>query len=422
MTYSFSTPDTDEDGRKISVLLNKVFHPQKVGDLAATFFTHLPGLEKYHWFTMTDDATGEPVASFTLIPWTWEVGGIRLEVAEMGLVGTLDTCRGKGMMRKLNAAFDAHVKENGYDLCMIQGIPGFYHNFGYYYAVELEYHIDLSLALIPERAGEKEVFLFRRATLSDIDFLMSQDESYRRANTFSVFRSREMWDYLLTHSKSTEYGADFWIIESGEERYYARVPFDGFGHGLILSEVSEDISHEAFAALAEFFKALAQDQDKAYIRINLHPESRAGQMAMAMGATHAPPYALQIKIPDRLNFLNRIRPVLEKRTGQSIFKEYSGKLRLDLYTESFDLEFIRGNITITRGDDREAENIFCIPGDLFGALVLGYRSWKELQQCRPDIFPANQHLRVKPAVLPDEAGLLVDVLFPKTKSWIYERY
>ncbi len=421
----FSTPQTPEQGEQIRALLNRVFHPQRVGDLARTFFHHLPGLKKEHWFTLTQETTGEPVSSFTLIPWTWEMEGIRLEVAEMGLVGTLDTCRGQGMMTRLNHHFDTHVKAAGVDLCIIQGIPGFYHNFGYHYALEFESHLDLPLALIPAPvANNVAEFEFRRANLDDIDFLMAQDAHYRNAHTFSVFRSRDEWAYLLTHSKSTEYGSDFWIMgtEAKGPKFYARIPFEGFGNGLILSEISQDISHGGFAALMVFCKSLATDGGKPHIRINLHSKSPGGRMALAMGAAASRPYAWQIKIPDRIGFLNRITPVLEKRLEKGIFKNYTGQLRLDLYTESIDLVFDQGRITIARGDRTARETVFCIPGDLFTPLILGYRSWKDLQYCRPDIFPANQYLRFKPAVLPDEAGVLVDTLFPPGTSWIYERY
>lgn len=427
MTYIFKIPDTPEYGEDIATLLNRVFHPQKVGDLARTFFNHLPGLENHHWFTMADASTGEPVSTFTLIPWTWEACGIRLKVAEMGLVGTLDTCRGKGMMKELNTHFDAHVKEHSYDLCIIQGIPGFYHNFGYHYAIALENHIDLPLALIPTHgttAGTGGGFRFRRADHNDIGFLMGQDADYRNANTFSVFRSRAEWEYMLVRRPEIEYGSDFWIMEAldGTPMCYARVLFDGFGNGLILSEVSEGITHEGFAALAAFLKSMALAQEKPHIRLNLHPGSPAGQMALAMGAAQTRPYAWQIKIPDRVRLLDRLTPLLEKRLESSMFKNYTGKLRLNLYTETIDLEFIRGKIIVNQGNGSDAEQMFSIPKDLFGALVLGHRSWDDLQQCRPDIFPANQYLRFKPAVLPDEAGLLVDVLFPRTRSWIYERF
>ena len=425
MTFTFKTPDSRDYEDQVSTLLNTVFHPERVGDLASSFFRHLPGLKPEHWFTMADDTTGEPVASFTLIPWTWEINGIRLKVAEMGLVGTLESCRGAGLMRKLNRHFDDYVREKGYDLCIIQGIPGFYHNFGYHYAIEFESHIDLPLALIPDVPTDAiQTFTLRKAGTKDIPFLMAQDDAYRNANAFSVYRSEAAWEYLLTHSRDTEYGSDFWILETadGAPRYYARVPLQGFGHGLILSEVSETIGHEGFMALIRHLKALAIEAEKPYIRVNLNSESPAARMVLAMGAQFNRPYAWQIKIPDALGFLERIKPALEHRLAAGIFKGYTGTLRLDLYTEAIDLVIQHGKITFARGTDAEVEQTFCIPKDLFAPLVLGYRSWEELQHSRPDIFPANQHLRFKPAVQPDEAGLLTGTLFPKTRSWIYERF
>jgi len=53
---------------------------------------------------------------------------------------------------------------------------------------------------------------------------------------------------------------------------------------------------------------------------------------------------------------------------------------------------------------------------------MGYRTWQELQFNRPDIFPANQYVRMKSRITPDETGLLAGVLFPSTRSWVYEQY
>ncbi|MDD9301327.1 MAG: GNAT family N-acetyltransferase [Desulfobacter sp.] len=432
MTYIFKTPTTDQDLEKISTLLNRVFHPEKVGDLARVFSAHLPRMKKENWFAMADPATGDPVSAFALIPWTWAFNGIRLKVAEMGLVGTCESCQGKGLMKQLNTRFDAHVREQGYDLCVIQGIPGFYHHFGFHWAVELEHHVNLPLTLIPDpdiepkaekNSTQNTEFQFRRAKVQDVGFLMDQDSVYQENHSLSVHRSKEEWAYLLTHSKATEYGSDFWIMEK-ENRpcFYARVPFEGFGQGLILSEVSEKISHGGFMALVNFLKTTARAQEKDHIRINLPPASPAGQMAMTMGTVHSRPYAWQIKIWDSTGFLNRIRPALESRLENTMFNNYSGLLRLNLYTESIDLKFVHGKMTIARGDDKETQKTFNIPKDLFPALVLGYKSWQELQHCRPDIFPVNQHLRFKSAIEPDEAGLLMDLLFAPQKSWIYERY
>jgi predicted acetyltransferase len=75
--------------------------------------------------------------------------GTKLHVAEMGLVGTQENHRGRGLMRTLNREFDKTLDEEKFDLAVIQGIPGFYHQFGYHYAIPLENHINMPLHISP---------------------------------------------------------------------------------------------------------------------------------------------------------------------------------------------------------------------------------------------------------------------------------
>ena len=105
-----------------------------------------------------DKKTRTIVSAFALIPWTWEMHGIHLKVAEMGIVGTLEDHRHRGLMRALNAEFDRTLGNERFDIAVIQGIPGFYHHFGYHYAVTMENHVNLPLYAIPERAESKRVY------------------------------------------------------------------------------------------------------------------------------------------------------------------------------------------------------------------------------------------------------------------------
>ncbi|MCP4576548.1 MAG: hypothetical protein GY846_09730 [Deltaproteobacteria bacterium] len=209
-----------------------------------------------------------------------------------------------------------------------------------------------------------------------------------------------------------------------EEKFYCRVPGHGFGDGLILSEVSEEITQEAFTRLLGFLKEKALERHKPYIRLNLHNGSSGAKMAIAMGAKKGRPYAWQIKIPDRKKILERITPVLDRRIENSVFRNYAGELRLELFQESIDIKWDAGRIRrIAKGNPAEEKgNVFCIPPDLFPPLCMGYRTWLELQFNRPDIFPANQYIRMKSRITPDETGLLAGVLFPSTRSWVYEQY
>ncbi len=400
------------DGKKLHPLFSKVFYPEEVGLLAETIFHHCPGMENKYWFIAEENKTGQIAAAFALIPWAWEMEGVTLKVAEMGIVGTLEEHRGQGLMRILNKEFDKTLDEEGFDLAVIQGIPGFYHQFGYSYAVPLENHINLPLHVIPEEQ-EQHGYAFRLAGEEDVPYLMQEDARYRASFSLSSFRGAARWKYLLTESLKTEYGSQYWIMEHKEtgERFYFRVPEHGFGTGLIVSEISEGMSFEALRSLFTFCRQQAVERQKAYIRLNLHNNSIAGKMAISMGAKQGAPYAWQIKLPDVTRFLTTIAPLLERRIQASCFKHFSGVFRLNFFKTTLDLIWKNGLLESVGAGKGEGEYTFSLSADLFPALCLGHRAWSELRYIRPDIFPNSAH-----------AALFIETLFPPKASWIYEQY
>lgn len=410
-TYRIRRAESSDDAKRLHVLFSNVFHPEEVGTLAETMFHHLPRMKHKYWFIAEETQTAEIVSAFALIPWTWEMEGIKLRVAEMGIVGTQAKHRGQGLMRRLIEDFDKTLDAEKFDLAVIQGIPGFYHRFGYHYALPLENHINMPLHLIPE-APENGAYSFHRARVADIPFLLQEDQIYRDHYSIATFRDEANWKYLLTHSLNTEYGSDFWIMKHQDNpHFYCRIPKQGFGSGLILSEVSENITYEALGHLLVFCKKLADERKKPYIRLNLHPESTAGQMAMSMGAEQGKIYAWQIKIPNVLRLLNSMRPVLEKRVEASSFQKFSGTLRLNFYNMKIDLRWVEGGLENVFPGEGDCMDTFSINADLFPALCLGHRTWREIKYIRPDISPSSGKSR-----------LLIETLFPPRKSWIYEQY
>ena len=416
--------ESPADGVKLKTLFNTVFHPEEVGVLAETIFARFPRMKHDYWFIVEDPESSAFVSAFALLPWVWEMEGERLKVAEMGIVGTLAEYRNKGLMKILNREFDQTLREDGFDLSVIQGIPGFYHKFGFHYAIPMDNHINLPLYVIPDEL-ENTPYSFRLASADDIPYLLSEEEKYRRYYAISAYRDEENWQYLLGDSLKTEYGAEFWIAEHHEkdERYYVRILFHGFGKGLIISEASAHMRHEAAVAFLVFCKKLAGERGKPYIRLNLHNDSAFGKMAISMGAEKGKPYAWQIKIPDKANLLKKIAPVLERRMEKSCFSDFSETLRLDFFQSKIDLKWNRGHLeSVLQGDDEDCANTFCINEDLFAPLCLGHRTWRELQSVRPDIFPAEQYVRPNVTTATNKTGLLVDTLFPSLVSWICEQY
>ncbi len=410
--YTIRRAESSSDEKRLYSLFTEVFHPEEVGILAETFFRHLPGMEDKYWFMAEEKKTGRIVSAFALIPWVWEMEGIKLKVAEMGIVGTLEKHRNQGLMRVLNREFDQTLDEEKYDLAVIQGIPGFYHQFGYSYSVPLENHINLPLQSVSEKR-KQDPYAFRLAGVEDIPYLMREDDAYRARYSLSSFRDEAHWQYLLTESLKTEYGSEYWIIEhpKKKETFYCRIPEHGFGKGLIVSEISENITLDALSSFFSFFKRKAIERNKPYIRLNLHDDSTAGKLAISMGANQGNPYAWQIKIPSTIRLLKTIAPLLEQRMQKSCFNHFSGTFRLDFFKTTVDLLWKEGILESVRRGEGKCRYVFSINADLFPALCLGHRTWQELRYIKPDISPKSA-----------ESALLLETLFPSKNSWIHEQY
>ncbi len=420
--YIIRNVHDQNDLQQLRPLFNTIFHPEKVGDLAEMMSRHLPGFQPGHWFVAEDPNSLSIVSAFALIPWSWKMAGISLKVAEMGIVGTDADHRGKGLMKLLNHRFDHRLQEDGYDLAVIQGIPGFYHQFGYHYCIPLENHLEVPLHIMDDTIATG--FAIREATLEDIPFLMHQDKIYRQNYFISVNRSKDQWRYLLTHSKETEYGADYKIIEhSSREKFYARFPQAGFGHGVTISEVSEGINWAAMETLMTYAKSEAIKKGKPYIRLNVSHSSHLAQWALQKGVQPGLSYAWQIKIVNKSAWLQKMKPILEQRLADSPFRGWNHPVRLDFFGEQLDLKWKNGHLKeVCPGSADHVPHTFCLPPDLCAALLLGHRSWKELQVNRPDLAPMNQYLRMERQHFSEETGELIETLFPKCNSWIHEQY
>jgi hypothetical protein len=414
----------DNDDQQLKSLYAGVFLTEDVGGLAEILYHHYPGMKKEYWCIAEEPSSSSAVSALALLPWTWEMDGIRLKTAEMGMVGTHEEHRGRGLQKLLNREFDQILQEEQFDLAVIQGIPGFYHKFGYHYAVCLENHIVLPTDRIPDAFNTSE-YTFRLACPQDIPFLMKEDETYRSRYLVSSMRDEAHWKYLMTYGLKTDCRAEFWIMQpqAGGEPYYFKIPALGFGTGLVLSEVSESISQPALHKMLWFCGQKARERKKPYIRINMHHHSTAAEGVIAMGIPPSKTYAWQVKILHPVRFLDRLRPLFEKRIAASIFSGFSGTFRLNFYSAGIDMIWEKGRLaSVKEGGEGECLHTLCISSDLFPSLVLGHRSWEELQYVRPEVSPELLYIRPTAESLDDKTGLLADTLFPARRSWINQPY
>lgn len=390
---------------------NGLIHDAHVADMTRALILHHPCTRPEHWLFIRDERTGQIVSSVCLIPWTWHYGEVELKAGEQGIVGTLPEYRHRGLIRALNRCFKELLRDGEFDLSPIQGIPYFYRQFGYEYAIPLEGGWHIGAYQIPDDPPRGESYQFRRATLEDLPALVRlYDEAACSLNIHAV-RSAAVWRYLIEHEPHTGSASETWLVldESGGIAGYWRMEKFGFGEGLIVSDASR-LSHPAALAVLRKVKALAAERGKPYIRLASADSSPLIHAAKAWGAQNTGRYAWQIHIPDPARLLRAIAPVLEARIAASSFAGLSQTLHLNLYRESFDLRFEKGRLAAVEAVGFSDEGEIRLPPPLLAPLVLGWRSRDELRQSHPDVSIWGQ------------SAYLIDVLFPKMESFIYTTY
>lgn len=381
-----------------------------VGTMSRALILQHPAARPDYWLYIEDTSSGAIVSSLCLIPWTWRCEEVRLRSAEMGIVSTHPDYRNRGLIRALDQRFKALLARDEFDLSHIQGIPYFYRQFDYEYAIPLELHWELELRRLPD-GNPDQPLRTRRADRADIPALMDLYADATRHLDITTVRSAAGWQYVLENSVGTATEIEVWLIldEANEATGYCSLPKQGFGDGLIVSETAR-LSAATADGLFGWLKHIAAERGKPYVRLNLPATSDLVQAGRPYGAALRDDYAWQIHVPDAARLLRKLTPVLERRLAASLFADLTETLPINLYRDTVELQFERGKLISVQSIGASDTWGFRLPPLLLAPLVLGYRSRAELRSMYPDvgIWGRNQQL--------------ADVLFPKLNSFIFTNY
>ncbi len=392
---------------------NGEIHGELVESMTRNLFLHHPNAHIEDLIFVEDEQSEEIVSSICLIPWIWRYEDVDMRAGEMGIVGTLEGHRGQGLIRAQVELFKQRLRERGCLLSQIQGIPYFYRQFDYEYALPLEGGLRLELDDVPR--SPDTALTFRQASLDDLPTLMRLYEEAAQDLAIRAVRDEATWRYLLTHTTGTEMERDTWIVEDagGLSAGYVCIPHHPlpFIKELVVSEVSH-LGFDAALVALNYVKQLAVKQKKPGIRLNLPAGCKLMQIARSLGAHDLGTYAWQIHVPDMIALLRAIAPVIERRVAASPFAGLTRKARICLYRETILLRFEAGKLreVSSLGFTNWEKEAIRFPPLQFIPLVLGHQTWEELKTAYPDVD-------VRP-----ESRLLVDTLFPKMASFIYTIY
>lgn len=398
-----------QDIERLAAFNGQIFG-QDVFEMTRSLILNHPPARPEYWLFIEDENSGQIVSSLALIPWQWRYEDVTLKAGEMGIVGTLETYRNKGLIRALDRRFKELLRQDDFDLSHIQGIPYFYRQFGYEYALPLTAAWEIELHNIPASAAESP-YHFRLATVDDIPVLTRLYDEAAGSLDISTVREADIWRCIFEQPSGSALESEVWLVLDAAQQIvgYWRITEHGFGSGLQVCETSR-LGNSAAIALLQQLKAAALERNKPNIRLNLPDNNDLVQVARGWGAHDVGSYAWQIHLVDVACLLRKLAPVLERRIAGSLFAGLSQKVNLNLYRETFELHFEDGKlVTVTNIGFQDGGDIR-IPPNLLTPLLLGYRSREELCNSYPDVAIWGQ------------AQHLIDVLFPKLQGFIYSNY
>ncbi len=382
-----------------------------------------------------DRATGAVVSSACLMRQRWTYEGISFGVGRPEHVATDAAYRNQGLVRATFAALHEWSAALGEPVQAITGIPYFYRQFGYEYALDLEGGRMAYPATLPALAtGEDEAYTLREATPADIPFIAALYDDRRADSMVSALVPDEYWRYAFAPlGTPTAPGGEFnrqWRLRIIADRQgatcgYARTGTmlwgDSFylwdlsvGDGIPLRPAALSALRALVAAGGEAERAArgAGQEDASFKQIMLCLE-REHPLYAALGERIAPlavtPYAWYVRVPDLPGFLRLVTPALELRLAASPMAAHTGELRLDFYRGGLRLTFDAGRLAAVApwrrpiwGERQDAG----FPPLVFLQLLFGRRSLAELRAAFPDVRATA------------EATALLDALFPKRVSRI----
>lgn len=374
-------------------------------------------------FTIVEEtSSGRIVSSMCLIQQTWTYEGIEFGMGRPEYVATHPDFRKRGLVRAQFDVVHQWSAERGLLVQGITGIPYFYRQFGYEFALNLGGRRYGSI-VSKLKAGETEKYVMRPAEENDIPFLMTAYEYGCKRSMISASLPQAQWhNNLYEMSKDNIQRLQFCVIEHAE----AREPVGYFAHPeyLVMSgayafhyELKPGVSWlEVTPAVVRYLWSVGQE----YAEIENKPCDAFG---FYLGGAHPAyealgnmlpnfrdPYAWYLRVPDLIGFLNHIKPALEKRVAESVACGHSGEFLIGMYPHGIKLVLERGRIAGIEPwkPDHADHGNAGFPALTFLQILFGYRSFEELKHAFPDCWWDGDATRV-----------IVNALFPKKHSNVY---
>jgi len=406
--FAFYHLETDDDIEQYLELTRIVFRPEEDVDV------FVRNLIDYHpTMTLRDHFVakhhGKIVACLNLIPVKWSIGGVPLKVAEMGNVATLPEYRHRGLTKRLVAEFHKRVADKGYDLSAIAGIPYFYRQFGYEYAIPIDEETRIKIDQIPDYESKQNIRPFNDKDIPKAMQLLKQTQ--QKFYVHSI-RDEKIWKM----QQKTRIASDpprfegYAVEENGEIVAYFRIVDKPKDKELVLREVT-DTDQLMARSILRFLKDTGKQRGhETLVSMASHYDSFTEHIVSIGGVKQIPSYAWQIRVPEYVKMFKKMKPLFEKRLVASTYRHLTEKMNFNFRRYTVQMTVENGKITDVQRLETNEDRTIGLNPLVFTQLLFGHRNRQELEDIYPDfrIRPSHKHL--------------IDVIFPKLLSYIHAAY
>ena len=371
-----------------------------------------------------DSATGRIVSALFLIPQFWSYAGVPMAVGQPELIATHPAYRRRGLVRSQFGVVHEWSRAAGHLWQFISGIPWYYRQFGYAYAIDLP---SRPVHWLGENAPAASTeYSLRAATPTDVAFLAEIEAQATSGTALGPTRGPEGFALELARRPGALTACKVLVVES---HVSGAQPVGYVAHHGRLRDGLVSVRAFELRRGQHWLGPTAAVVFHLHVWVRSHPDGPGrgirfalpdGHPAIRSAATRlgsGPPgtYALYVRVPDVIAVLRAVASVLESRLAASPADGWTGDLRIDLYNAGIHLHFEEGRLELIEpwvAPDGDGVNE---PGadaslrlDEFVPLLVGNRSVHDLERATADFL-----------VHTDTGALLLDVLFPAmpTSTW-----
>jgi predicted N-acetyltransferase YhbS len=331
------------------------------------------------------------VSTATLLDETLVLSGRPIPAGQVELVATDREYEGRGLVRALMGWAHERSDQRGHLAQIMIGIPYFYRQFGYQYAIAMPH--SRGVHTVPPMPAE---YCVRPAGEADMPAMARLQDAAQRGYDLWMPHSAACWRWLLARTGSSQL-----VVErAGRAVGTGRItPPD---EGVVLGEVAagEPPAEEALLAYAAGLSGTG----------DLSVRERGGALAAYLAPRPSAANMYYARVPDVAALLDHLRPVLSGRLTEAGLAADTGEIVLSFFRHHVRLDYRDGLVTGVRtGGPMQAPGAAGGAGlapDLVAALLFGPHGITGLAERHPDVYPGPNEAVMRALFPPVRADLL----------------